>query len=747
MHHLQIEFDNEKYGLTLARDTRTNELLYIMQDTKKVSPMYATARQSYANLDPEREVVTDMEYFHGGFGLEDYEENYRYYETVNADARRKGRVVLGPSSTAVTLPSTPTPIMITINDPSFESWTSTTALTYWTIESGTITKEDGTNLAPYHNRFCGRRATNGLIYQDVTWSATFQSQEFTAAAYLYGAGGGNDIRINIDDGKSTTSSAWYGIAAWALKTVTKTLAADATRLRVEIEFGADAYFDMAGVYPTSGQHRGQVHAFADYNSNLYIAVGGSLLKYNGSTLSHIKSFTYPITSMGVYGDYLYIGQMGDMYWYMDTSETCTQASGADDKFDYCQTIGSTFYVVRLPNSYDTSTAPPAFAGATALGNKNVSLTGIVRHPSTVRLLKEDGLWSTTAQLTPLLEQDRVTDGCKNSIAWGDKVYLKTGVSSLWEFDDSDDTLASISPSDYISNSAYIDDIQALVGDQSYLYAIQDYSTKVNLFAGRYETIDNSTDWRWHPIAQITSADVTAAHISSVGAKKLWYGTVTPTLGYFAHPTQFGDVDSDSNYTFASSGTLTTAWIDCNFPDDEKNWYSLDVHGSNLSATQYISISYQLQGRTDWELLGVCDIVAPFRLLYFPEDVHSKKIRIKVTLATGDTATSPVLEKLFLYSQIRPEKRKEFTFTALLSNVVDRVDGFPQNMNVEGFKKKLLALDKKEKPIILYDIDGIKYHATIQGISERILAHDPASKKYTRGLTMNLLETKWKGRQD
>uniref|UniRef100_A0A6M3J3T0 Uncharacterized protein n=1 Tax=viral metagenome TaxID=1070528 RepID=A0A6M3J3T0_9ZZZZ len=745
-----IKYKNKIHGLML-HSASDGTLLYEDRDEEAIPPSYITSTPTHRNLPPQRRWEVEQEYFHGGFGEATFGENYKYFKSTNVDARIKGKTVLGPANTSITLSATPTPIMTQLNDPSFESWSSSTALTYWTLESGTITREDGTNLAPYHNRYAVARASNGILYQDVTWSDTFQSQEFTAVVYAYAVGGGNDIRINIDDGVGTTSSAWYGTGAWAQLSVTRTLNAAATRLRVEIEFAAVCYFDMVGVFPTGGQSRGSVNAFCDFRGLTYVAMGSTLYTWNGTTLTYVDAYAYPITTLCVYGNYMYIGQMGGKYNYMDYAGTVTTSNLTGGEADYFAMIGATFYGVQLPNKVRSSTNPingGSWSAQSYVGNATVPITGILNHTDTIYIPKENGMWTIDGasiyNKIDILEQDAVTDGCKKTIKFQDKLYIPTGVCSLWEFDDSTDIATNISPTNYIKgDSEYIQDILALSADSEYLYVFQDYTNSVNLFAGHYETILGNTYWLWHPIAQITSADITAVHLATYsGVKQLLYGTGTPTMGYFDAATQFGDLDADTNYTFAASGTLETGYFTASFPNYYKNFYSLEVLNSNTSGTQTITVHYQLYGATDWRLLGVVD-TTPSVVLYFPQETYSKKLKLRFSFATADTSTSPVLEDYILKGQVRIGKLKEFKFTARITEYLTTLAS-PTSIKKEDLVDILHTIDRDSWVVRFYDIDNDPYWITIQKLAQGGFVRN-AKSGLDRLIQIEALQADWKAK--
>jgi len=195
----------------------------------------------------------------------------------------------------------------------------------------------------------------------------------------------------------------------------------------------------------------------------------------------------------------------------------------------------------------------------------------------------------------------------------------------------------------------------------------DNSTLVEVLAGRWETIDGSTDWRWHPIAQITLAGCESAFVCNVSKKRLYINSTSASNSQYYIPltTKYGDIANDTNYTYQTDGDFIETWEHGNLKGDNKAHYSITATlGHSHDAAIYFEVHYKKWGDADFTDIG--DLVGTSsdrtHTLYIPDDSSSnhpvsKFLQVKfVPKLDSPYTTSPILESYYITGAWRPTKR-------------------------------------------------------------------------------------------
>ncbi len=307
----------------------------------------------------------------------------------------------------------------------------------------------------------------------------------------------------------------------------------------------------------------------------------------------------------------------------------------------------------LPNELQSSTNPNGNTGVdwttvTTVDTTYFNITDLVEERGTLYVMKEDMPYylddsGIPKPLIPELRSEQSTNSGHNSIAWQGKIYIPCGSQTLYEYDNG--VITNISPSRYITNNTeYSGQIQALACDAHYLFAVTNNDSKVEVLAGRWETIGSSTDWVWHPIAELTMTGCASAWVTTALNRRLWIAPATAgdSLKYIAIPKNYGDVTESGNYYFESAGEFITGWHHANFKADKKAWYKLTLTMSDTSSTLYWTAYYQKLGDTTWTEINSTNKfkVSPTTSAYIPADGSSAKpsstmIRFKFVPITTD----------------------------------------------------------------------------------------------------------------
>lgn len=705
------------YGFKLARD-KNGVPMYKESNDPCVSQQYFTGQVGYANFENQKEIQQGQDNWIKGFGLEYQDKTSattdieKYYYTANCDARFNGMVILGPLTPSVALPTEPE-----LTNYNFETWTGTTVPTGWTVVAkGTSTcAKASTTPDPHGGSFyCELNNDTGAtaraqVYQELACAdAAIQGATVTWNCWVYGQGG-DCARIGIMDG---VSGAWCGLTgggAWTLATVTYTLNAAAQYCRFVCEpyngggGACTAYFDDATAFGY-----GNVY-FKEFNDQLYIANGCSLLKYpsTGGAIKVVGLFPQAITSLEAFSDdrlYVAFGATAAYYQYMTTAEAFT---ATDSYAVLLKRIGVSTGSQTMKKTLGTSlvystTDPTANANwdsGTAVGLSFDVVTGIEEIEGTPYVAKEDLPYYIDTSgnpypLIPSLSSEKSSTNGANLMAWQNRLYIPTGQDSLYEYDPSSGIATNISPAQVIQNVAGFDGrVTALAADSQWLFAFVFKSGQyVEILAGRRQTqIDSygntyGDTWVWHSLAHTAQqATVTGALTSSVYQKMLWYGTNEGYVYWCYLPDSYGYVTSDTTYYYAASGTLITPWLHFNLRGDTKAHIKITLATGNLSAGhKTIAVAYEKFGDSSWTTIGTASSGAS-NTFYLPADgsgnyPSSTMFRYKFTFTTDTTNSSPILYSYDVRGIWYPAQKRIIEITVRAADKITLNEGTIEDTN-------------------------------------------------------------------
>ena len=757
---LQQDSSAVEYGFMLAKKNGAKQ--WHVGDAPALSPQFFTASASYASLPPEQEMVIAQDEWHANYGLQDTfsGDEKRYRTSYGVDARQKGRVYNGPASSTLTLPTgfAPAPI---IWNAGFEHSGSTDggSTTFWTLASTatwipSATVQAGTVSIWYASTVAS------TSYQAISdWAAyTGTTLQFTMYTNQDAV---NRAKIYMDDGVSTYASATTAAtAAWTLLTATGTISSSATQLRFYMQALAGAgsiRFDTAAATVTAGTTitTGNYGRYMDYNSSLYLSRGAQLLKFTGTgNWTYVKSFPDTISDMAVLGSQLVVAAgtvFPSMYFSGTSDDTTWTDSPRVIGAVHLATIGSNLHLNNAAASVGFITSSTSgFAGATALvGNATTSITELEAHTGLLYIGKTDQPYERaaagTGTVSPILPEavsEASSTSCKNMRSFKGDLYIPTGTQALWRWGSATD-IETVSPSKFaVAESDFGGLVQALANDSEYLYAAVDKAASTEILSLREETIDGDTDWRWHPIAQLTHSTVNHMWVSTVGSKRLWVcGATGDTPTFYYLPANYADPYTDTTYNRNTSGIFYTPWYSGGFIDITKAFFSVTLLSSGLTAARTIAVDYQLLGDSSWTTgwtFGLND--SPSKINYFPADKTSKKIRFKMTFASDSATTGPLLNGLIIRGALMPTKRKRFQFVVRVAdNIVNRRGGQGQYM-ATALATALKAYDAEAWPVIFRDRENTSFNVKLIGFEE-VETIDEESRNPERHFTIDAVECK------
>lgn len=731
--------DSTKIGLMLVRD-KNNSPQYMVVDDEYLIQQQA-AVPGYDNLQAEKEIRVGATSHRSGFGLDVYDatDPERYLSSTNMDLRFRNMAICGPKATAIaTMPSKTAPA---ITDAGFEIWASGTDLTNWTeAKLGTnsaITQESTIKRsAPYSVKLWSDDLAGS--YAQVTQAlATTQikGRRFTVTVYVQKTHATySQCRVGISDGVDATVWSDYGggTSSFTAISVTKTLSQTATQLQITCQANrgdggeGGGYFDDISITRNS---YGYPVVFEEFNSLLYLGFSGGLLAKmdsDGDEFTGVYEFANGITDLEAFvGDKLYIALGGsNVYYYMSTAGAFTASTDTEGKADFFQKVEDTMWKAIKPYTLMSATDPTNpgegtnWSTTTTVDTSTYNITDLISDGSSLYIPKEDRCFylDSAGAVKVLIDASKSitcsTSG-KNSFAWNQtQIYYPCGTQSLIEYDAGAITWRS--PSKYCTNlSAFNGRVQALAGDEEWLFAILDNGDYVEVLAGREETIDSTTKWIWHPISQFALTGCETAFVSSIFQKRLWIASTSSADKpyYIKLYTGYGNPTGDTNRYFQTGGHFITPWLHGEFRGDNKVWIKLTLTMEDVDTDVYFKAYYQLLGDDDFSSSIGNFKTVPKTTHYITtatDNVISNKtdiyIRFKIE-AVCTTSATPVLKGYDCRAILYPTKRNIISATVKCDDEVEDKDGNHLDDSADTIATALREAKNATGLVTIWDITG------------------------------------------
>ena len=479
-----------------------------------------------------------------------------------------------------------------------------------------------------------------------------------------------------DDPTDITWSAttWNTIPIGATKSVTK--------IRVRVQSSNPGNTCQVYEFSTdNGGALGAVQAYATFNKKYYIASGSRMYVIDTTNYDRFKFIKkldttitdlYPSNVAGV--DYLFccLGNSND-YYYMNAAETFTQTTGTDAELKFIVEDAGTFYGSSLNNVIRSTTAPLGactWGTPKTIGDDAYDIVDIKVFGSDLYIKKTDCrvyFYDVSAgTVTALVSGQANISGTNTSrmFVWRDSaLIIPYGEQGLLHYDGT--TITHIAPALYIKGATdFSGQVLAITGDNTYLYVLLDDGADVQLLATREESVDGTTDWRWHPLGTLTITGCNAIDIGSVSKKRLYIGsnTAAEQMNFYPVTTKYGDIDNDSNYTYQDGGTLYTPYYHCNFRGDKKAWIKITLtqghsHDTNIYwECHYTALDGSEVDIGDFKGSETTKITTKY-LAAVGTTRSSEMMRFKFVGKTDDTAKTPILLSFDIQAIWYPTQRK------------------------------------------------------------------------------------------
>jgi len=771
LHDFVITYSSTNYNYMLRQKGDTKD--FNVSDAPLTPQTLITASASPTNLQPERQIQVSQTDWRKGFQDFKLDDEHKYYESENCDARFKGEVTLVPKKLSALSFGTE-PAAATLSDGGLETWTTATNLTSWTetdIQGSTgITRDDnvehgGTYCASIANAVGTREVT---IHQDISWDAGYRKKVFTFTAWgrKNTSTGSPAIKIMINDGKGETETTLTLSSedTWYQGTVTRQLAYNATQLRVIIHglsgAGAVMYFDDAALSYIAWDYGATVKQ-VEFGDEIVMAMGNCLWNITTGSAVYLYSFSQAITDLCVFENNLYIAQGWDYeYFYTSDLSTFTESTKSVNA-KYFANIGGGVLLASDSNNTLKSTGDGTNTGtwstAYTVGSDDWDITGLVDHVDTWFVRKEDNVYylsgSDVLALIPEICSEASTTYTYGLYCWKGNLYIGAGANSFYEYDISSGVVTVISPVRYaIGDANYDEELLAICGDETYLYAAFDNGNDLKILSGRWETVDGDTDFYWHPLYDITSNDVTVMLVSSLsGSKRLYTGTDTYTDGVIPYflSVSYSQPYTESGYECQASGTFYTPWYVSNFPTESKYWKSVDFTSICCTSKTSITPSYQIKGGS-WT--GLTALTTSAYSGGYPAETtdsrdiekSSERIRFKFAMAAAVDEYTPILYGtgggIIAYATLEADKKRQITATIQLAPEIRLRDNTVEERVVSTDLSNLRTIYKAGGEITITAPDETTYDCVFarDGYEEQ-LAYDDKNRIEYWWCTLTLLE--------
>lgn len=742
---MAAEFVHDKHDIGILRSDGTTKVgfmlaqkngvpLYQEFDDEYLASQFFTGTPGYGSLPAEKEIAIRQDDWRSGLGLEVYDSNApkRYYHstTIAVDTRFQGRIMAGPASATIAKTGLTAPVI------SFSPPTSHTA-NGWSAP-GNAYDDNRSTRASYTISPSSR---SNYLELNIT------STNIDQVRLLLGRSNSDIANYDVDVYYST---AWQNIQtggttfdSWIYLEVGSVQAITAMRIRFENTnaAAADAYIYETDFHQNNtGQSvtAAAIDTHADYNDDQYMGMGATLLKLANSdgALTAIATLPATITALVAFPDgnlYIFLGT-SNAYWYINTSETFTESIDDSRKFQYAGVdfaASPTMWANDGGNTIRSATDPtnPGSPGTNWSGQTTVdvsyhAITSLQSFDGSCHIGKEDKMYYLNSSgnvkndIAPNLDVIVSSTNYKLTQLWQAKLYMIVGVQGLLERDTSGVNTWR-NPADYCTGiSEYNGQLEALAGDERYLFvAVKDSGANYrNILAGRSETIDGSTSWVWHHIASVSSSNAAAnMWVSSVYKKRLYYSdNSSAALTYFWLPTGYGDIASDVERNFLTSGEVVVPAQHGNFKDTLKAYTSIEAQlGHAYNADIYWECHYKKLEDTAWTDIGDLKGTSTSRrhTLYLPDDGSSNKptttmMWFKFVAKTDDTTKTPILLSYKATALLYPDRRRVIACKVRACNERVLKDG-----TIEGGSQAndITVLDEARTatwPVTLYDIDNV-----------------------------------------
>lgn len=165
----------------------------------------------------------------------------------------------------------------------------------------------------------------------------------------------------------------------------------------------------------------------------------------------------------------------------------------------------------------------------------------------------------------------------------------------------------------------------------------------------------------------------------------------------------------------NGGWFTTSTYDAGTPGLLKLWRKITVDAEVLTNTSIV-IEYSIDDGATWVVAATRSTPAARGLLeYWLENVKGSSFKLRFTLRSSDATVSPSLHAIQVSYVPLPEPNWLWTFTIVLSELQEGVDGVSRAVDTEAEMSYLSGLHRTKELVKYVDIDGERWTASGPGV--------------------------------
>jgi len=276
-------------------------------------------------------------------------------------------------------------------------------------------------------------------------------------------------------------------------------------------------------------------------------------------------------------------------------------------------------------------------------------------------------------------------------------------------------------------------------------AIDNGATLIEILAGRYETINSTTRWVWHPQQEITLAGCETMYVSNVYQKRLWIASTSSaqSLYYIPLPQGYGNVAGDANRSFLTGGYFTTPLLHANFVGDNKSWIKITLRmGQTYNAGRYFTVSYKKLGGA-WVSIGnfTGTATSMTQTRYLPTTpITTQMLQLKIQGVTDDTTITPILYSYDLRAILYPSNRRIIrAIVRCADNILCNDGTMDRDSSAAVIKATIEEARNATWPVTMYDYkDGTTKYVKFLPVRGEVV-RDEKSRNVERHYTLYLQE--------
>lgn len=162
-------------------------------------------------------------------------------------------------------------------------------------------------------------------------------------------------------------------------------------------------------------------------------------------------------------------------------------------------------------------------------------------------------------------------------------------------------------------------------------------------------------------------------------------------------------------TYKTSGWYQSSYFDANLPSIDKLYNAVTLRHDPLEEGQSITVYYRFKENDDWTTLGLSNTVGGIeKVLSFPTGTYSKKISLKVELATTNTSSSPKLTEVIMQYSLYPETKYQWTIRVKAKKDLRLLDNSFETRSAEEIRQSIEDLFETQQLYSYVDVDGSQH---------------------------------------